>query len=39
MIELGIFLKSANLSTAVTMRLDSAFIFTIATIAYRLLLK
>jgi hypothetical protein len=39
MIELDIFLKSTNLSTAVTMRLDSAFIFTIATIVYRLLLK
>ena len=39
MIELGIFLKSTNRSTAVTMRLDSAFIFTIATIICRLLLK
>jgi hypothetical protein len=39
MIELGIFLKCGNVSTVATMKLDSAIIFTIATIAFQLFLK
>ena len=38
MIEIGIFLKCNNLSTAATMKLDPAIIFTIA-LAFRAFLK
>jgi hypothetical protein len=36
---IGIFLKFSNVSTAATMKLDSAIIVTIATIAFQLFLK
>jgi hypothetical protein len=39
MIELSIFLKFSNVSTMATMKLDSAIIFTIATIAFQVFLK
>jgi hypothetical protein len=39
MIEFGIFLKFSNVSTMATMKLDSAIIFTIATIAFQAFLK
>jgi hypothetical protein len=39
MIELGIFLKFSNVTTVTTLKLDSAILFTIATIAFEVLFK
>lgn len=39
MIELGVFLKTSSISTAATLKLDSSFIITIATIAFQLFLR
>lgn len=39
MVEVGIFVKYADLTTAATMRLDSAIIVTAATVVLQLFLK
>lgn len=39
MIEIELFLKYANVSTAATLRLDSTIIVTVVTIAFQLFLK
>jgi len=39
MIEIGVFLKVANLSTAARMKFDSVIIVTITTIAFQLFFK